>query len=183
MFTTKSAGALGLPLDNHQSGRQGMAGRKKNRDAAREAQFTLQNYVPYLVNRLAIATLNYNAASSEFKKHGVSTYRILMVLRDHTVCRFGDLVKLTSIEPPTLSRFLNMLEAESLIRRRRSISDTRSVMISLSPAGRVLAKRLIPYSLSVEDVVTEGMSETEIQLVKQLLTRMYENVMRQGRQK
>jgi DNA-binding MarR family transcriptional regulator len=155
-----------------------MAERRKKKDTAREEQFTLQNYVPYLVNRLANATLNYNAESSEFTLHGVSTYRILMVLRESRVCRFGELAKLTAIEPPTLSRLLNALEADGFVRRRRSVSDTRSVMISLSPQGRVLAKRLIPYSLTIEDVVVDGMAPAEVILVKQLLTRMYENVMR-----
>jgi DNA-binding MarR family transcriptional regulator len=166
--------ALGLP----QPERATAATRKARKKAEREGSFTLQNYVPYLVNRLAIATLNYNATSSEFTLHGVSTYRILMVLRENRVCRFGELAKLTSIEPPTLSRLLNALETDGFVRRRRSITDTRSVMISLSPQGRTLAKRLIPYSLTIEDVVVDGMAEKDVQLVKQLLTRMYDNVVR-----
>ena len=144
-------------------------------------EFSFANYVPFLVNRLAIALLTYS--TSEFKRRGltVPTYRILMVLRQHRVCSFKQIAQMTRIEPPTLSRLLNTLEESGLIRRSRSVADTRSVMVSLSPAGRIAAGKAIPFSREVEDMVMEGVNQVDATTFRRLLGHLYENVLRQGR--
>ena len=62
----------------------------------------------------------------EFRKRGltVSTWRVLAVLADRGVCGFGELAELTSIEPATLSRFVEALDA----RRPRSAAGDRPPM-------------------------------------------------------
>ena len=51
----------------------------------------------------------------EFQRRGltVSKWRILAVLSDRGVCGFGELARLTSIEPATLSRFVESLDPRS----------------------------------------------------------------------
>lgn len=151
------------------------------RKTALDEGFSFESYVPFMVNRLAIALLTYSTA--EFEKRGLTVpkYRILMVLRQHRVLSFKQIAQMTRIEPPTLSRLLNTLEESGLIRRSRSVADTRSVMVSLSPAGRSAAEKVIPFSKAVEDMVMQGVSEADAATFRRLLGELYENVLGQGR--
>ena len=139
-------------------------------------RFSLDGYVPFLINRLAIALVAYSTPEFESRGLTIPTYRILMALRQIKACSFKELIEKTRIEPPTLSRLLNLLEESRLIRRRKSDVDSRSVMVSLTPAGRAIAARQIQFSLSVEDMALQGVSREDAATLRRLLAQIYDNV-------
>ena len=65
--------------------------------------------------------------------------------------RFGELARLTSIEPATLSRFVSALHRDGLLRRRRSSADARAVTIALTEKGEVAFQATLPWALDVEN--------------------------------
>jgi DNA-binding MarR family transcriptional regulator len=144
--------------------------------ASRTTNLTIESYVPYLVNRAAVAMLGYSAR--EFEKLGLTVpkWRILLALWNHDECRFGDLAQLTSIEPPTLSRFLNAMSAARLVARRRIESDSRSVSISLTAAGRALFEKTIPFAENVNRTYVKGLSAAELAVLRRALTTIHANV-------
>ena len=77
----------------------------RSKTGSREREF-LAGYLPYLLNRLTREMLR--GVDKQFQERGltVSKWRILAVLSDRGTCRFGELARLTSIEPATLSRFV-----------------------------------------------------------------------------
>lgn len=139
---------------------------------------SIEAYIPYLVNRLAITMIDYSAA--DFEKVGLTVpkWRVLLSLWERGECRFGELVRLTSIEPPTLSRILSSLDREKLVNRKRVPTDTRSVAVTLRPAGRALIKRTFPAALDAEETMTHGLSHDEREALKRTLIKMFENVSR-----
>lgn len=136
----------------------------------------IETYLPYLVNRVALALMSYSAP--EFEKNGLTVpqWRILLALRQYGERRVGDLVKLTAIEPPTLSRLLGMLEERGLLERRRVQPDTRGVAVSLLPAGRHVFEETIESALEAEAMLTEGFTHAERLRLQSYLTRMFDNV-------
>ena len=69
-----------------------------------------ESYIPFLINRAAIAQLAFSART--FEKFGITgnpKWRVIGRLGTHGTMRVGDIAKLTSIEGPTLSRFLSEL--------------------------------------------------------------------------
>ena len=148
------------------------------RRAALESGLLIENYIPYLVNRAATAMLNYLAL--QFDKFGLTVpqWRILLTLWQHPECRFGELAKLTSIEPPTLSRLLNGLEKSRLVKRERIAEDTRSVNVILTAAGATLFKKTIPFAHDTNAFYIEGLSATELTVLRRALAKIYANVQR-----
>jgi DNA-binding MarR family transcriptional regulator len=136
----------------------------------------IEDYVPSLVNRAGTAMLSYSAR--EFQQLGLTVpqFRILLTLWHHDECRFGDLATLTSIEPPTLSRLLNGMAAGKLVKRKRSVEDTRSVTLSLTAAGRALFEKVIPFADRCDELYTAGISASDLAVLRRTLTAIYHNV-------
>jgi DNA-binding MarR family transcriptional regulator len=139
----------------------------------------IESYVPYLVNRAATAMLNYSAL--EFEKLGLTVpqWRILLTLWQHHECRFGELAKLTSIEPPTLSRLLNAMTKSRWVKRERLEADSRSVNVSLTAAGAALFEKTIPFSERVNDLYVDGIPRADLAVLRRALAAIYANVQRQ----
>ena len=136
----------------------------------------LAGYLPYLLNRVTREMVRN--AEKEFRKRGltVSTWRVLAVLADRGVCGFGELAKLTSIEPATLSRFVEALIRDRLIRRRRSIADGRAVTITLTEKGEAAFVETLPWALDVENRLTRKIAPEDVKRLKAMLKTMYANI-------
>ena len=136
----------------------------------------VESYVPSLVNRAATAMLNYSA--TDFQKFGLTVpqWRILLTLWHHRECRFGDLVILTSIEPPTLSRLINAMAAARLVKRLPNANDLRSIKITLTAAGEATFEETIPFAKQANKLYVAGLSAEEIAALRRALTVIYENV-------
>jgi DNA-binding MarR family transcriptional regulator len=84
-------------------------------------------------------------------------YLVMLVLWEEgriTVGRLGERLQLDS---GTLSPLLKRLEANGFVRRERSPADERTVLVSLTPAGRRLERRAqcIPERLLASTGLTE----------------------------
>lgn len=94
-------------------------------------------------------------------------YLVMLVLwerGDTTVSAVGHALQL---ETGTLSPLLKRLESTGLVARTRQLDDERSVLVSLTPAGRELQGRVAP----VQDRVgaATGMSMPEIRALRATL--------------
>jgi MarR family transcriptional regulator for hemolysin len=94
------------------------------------------------------------------------------------VCRFGKLAELTSIEPPTLSRLLNVMQQDRLIRRRRVPTDSRSVDVSLTPLGIRKVEETMPFAMTVNDGFLNGINKADVSTTRRVLVQIYENVLK-----
>jgi DNA-binding MarR family transcriptional regulator len=149
---------------------------KSNRpERTRNVEF-LAGYLPYLLNRLVREMLR--GVDKQFQERGltVSKWRILAVLSDHGTCRFGELARLTSIEPATLSRFVGALHRDGLIRRRRSSADARAVRIALTEKGEIAFQATLPWALDVENTLVNTIDPKDVARLKAMLTTMYANI-------
>ena len=153
------------------------------RRAAAPSGLHIESYVPSLVNRAAMAMLTYSAV--EFEKLGLTVpqWRILLALSQHHICRFGELAKLTSIEPSTLSRLLDAMSKGQWVKRERTEEDTRNVNVSMTARGMALFRKSVPFAETVNNAYVDGISAADLAALRRALTRISTNVerMRLGR--
>src|SRR5262245_38789558 len=145
----------------------------------RRSKLELDNYLPYLINRVGTA-LAVHFTADQLAAHGLSIamWRVLAVLSHNGGQRQIDLAGLTSIDASTLSRLVTRLVRMGLVSRARSRTSSREVLVALSAKGRALVDRLIPAALSLEDSLARGLPPRDRAVVKRALRRMYGNLSR-----
>jgi DNA-binding MarR family transcriptional regulator len=141
------------------------------------AHLDLDNYLPYLLNRVGFALVESFTAAA-LKDHGLSIdmWRVLAALSNNGGQRQVDLSGMTSIDVSTMSRLVSRLVRHGLVTRSRSRTSNREVLVALSPKGRALVQKLIPIAIGLERNAAAGLSAKELAEAKRLLGRMYVNL-------
>jgi DNA-binding MarR family transcriptional regulator len=67
---------------------------------------------------------------------------MLLFLRRHAEARLTEAAASLRVREPTLSLVVNDLVRKRWVTKRRSVTDTRAVCLSLSPRGERLAQRI-----------------------------------------
>lgn len=140
-------------------------------------QLDLDNYLPYLLNRVGFALVaSFTAGALKDHDLSIDMWRVLAALSSNGGQRQVDLSTMTSIDVSTMSRLVSRLVRMGLVTRSRSETSNREVVVALSPKGRALVQRLIPIAKLLERQASAGLSAKELAVVKRLLTRMYGNL-------
>ena len=141
-------------------------------------QIGLQQFAPYLMNRIMG---RYNASLREvLRKHGltisqVRTLAVLSVLDGVTV---NDLSVYTVIEQSTLSRTLDALEGQGLVRREQGVTDSRVRHVFLTDEGRAEFGRAWPFMHDEFETMFEGIDDAEYAALIATLHKMLRNIRR-----
>jgi DNA-binding MarR family transcriptional regulator len=136
----------------------------------------LHHTLPFLLNRIAAdVTDNTNKA---FQSEGLNVYgaRVLILLHldgNHSV---GDLAAQASLDQSTLSHILRRLEKQGLVKRARQASDNRSVLVSLTAAGKVSGAHCWDSVQMHDAQLRDGLDDASVAVLEKLLKRIYKNV-------
>ena len=136
----------------------------------------LNNYVPYLVNRIGPPTADGFAGPLSDAGITLQMWRVLAVLHEYGDQSIGALSQLTSIRISTLSRLVSRMAKKGLVSRRRDGDDARSVTVHLLKTGAGKAEMLIPHAVEYEKRLTRNFSDAELTMFKHLLIKFYEGV-------
>lgn len=140
----------------------------------------LSEYLPYLINRVGSAlAVRFTADRLAARSLSIAMWRVLAVLSSNGGQRQIDLAELTSIDASTLSRLVSRLVRMDLVTRSRSKTNSREVIVRLSPKGKTALRRLIPAALGYERIVSVGIAKKDLAVVKRSLRRMHSNMTRQ----
>ena len=137
----------------------------------------LDNYLPYLINRVGSAVAETYTAEALVKRNlSLAMWRVLAALSNNGEQRQIDLVSMTSIDASTMSRLVTRLVRIGLVTRSRSKTSNREVVVALSAKGRAQVESLIPIAKGLEKTASGGLSAKEQEVVKRALRRMYDNL-------
>ena len=89
-----------------------------------------------------------------------------------------DLARAVGIEGPTLTRHLDGLEENGIVRRVRDASDRRAVRVELTAEGERLFQTLRQAVIAFNRDLTAGLTATELERVRKTLARLEQNVRR-----
>ena len=140
------------------------------------SKFDLTDFVPFLLNRAG--TRVATRFSSLLKDYGIdiTTWRLIASVYQSGQMRVGEIAEFTSIELWTVSRVLTKLENDGLVVREREGGDARAVTIKLTGEGIALIEKIIPQARKFEVVPLDGFSAEEAEQLRDLLARLYDNV-------
>lgn len=136
----------------------------------------LSNYAPYLMNRIMG---RYNASLRvEMAGLGLTTakMRALAVLSVMDGPLIRELAVLAVTEQSTLSRALDQLQAEGLIRRETDAADSRAVRVYSTDAGRAAFEQLWPHMALAQERMFRGIPEDERRAFTGTLQKMLANI-------
>jgi MarR family transcriptional regulator for hemolysin len=87
-----------------------------------------------------------------------------------------DLARAVGIEGPTLTRHLDGLEDNGIVRRVRDGGDRRAVRVELTAKGEKLFQTLREAVIAFNRDLTAGLTEAELERVRKTLARLEQNV-------
>ncbi len=138
--------------------------------------FSVDNCLGFIANRLVKAFLklldykleNFNLTGAQFC--------VMTKLFEEEGLTQTQLAHRLYIESPTLVRTLDRLEEAGLIERRRVPSDRRAFHIFLTEKGHELKDVLMQKGHEVHEIAVQGLSEQEIEMLKDLLFQLWQNL-------
>ena len=142
------------------------------------AEIGLASYAPYLMNRIMG---RYNASlRAEMARLGLTTakMRALAVLTAIDRPLIRELAVYAVVEQSTLSRALDGLVAEGLVRRETDGQDSRATRVSLTEEGKVAFDRLWPHMAEAHAQMFRGISEVERKALIVTLQKVLDNIRR-----
>ena len=142
----------------------------------RLGEIGLANYAPYLMNRIMG---RYNASlRDEMSGLGLTTpkMRALAVLSVVEGPLIRELSVLTVVEQSTLSRALDQLQTEGLIRRETDPNDSRAVRVFITDAGRAKFEVLWPHMAAAQARMFRGIPDEERRAFVATLQKMLHNI-------
>ena len=136
----------------------------------------LQHSIPYLLARAGIKTSQ--SFNTEIKQFGLTLneWRVGATLRQQPHQRLSEVAEHTSIDASTLSRIVDAMVQRKLVIRERGADDARAVALRLSHEGESVIDKVIPLAQLYERVTLAGVSPDEIQLLRNVLTRIFTNL-------
>ncbi|RJG40456.1 MarR family transcriptional regulator [Mesorhizobium sp. DCY119] len=139
-------------------------------------QIGLQQFAPYLMNRIMgryNATLRDDLRKQELTVAQVRALAVLSVTDGVTV---NDLSVYTVIEQSTMSRTLDALEAQGLVRREAPENDSRVRKVFLTDDGRAEFNRAWPAMHVAFEAMFEGIGDAEYAALIATLQKMLGNI-------
>lgn len=102
--------------------------------------------------------------------------KILDYLMYHDGAIQKDIAKFCHIEPASLTAILNGMESKGYVERRNSGKDRRSLHVYLTETGKRYSARLSREFAKIESEALKGLSEEEVRQLRDMLSRVYENM-------
>ena len=143
---------------------------------ARLGEAGLTNFAPYLMNRIMG---RYNAGfREEMAEMGLTTpkARALAVLTVVEGPLIRELAVYAVTEQSTLSRALDQMQTDGLIRRETDSADSRAVRIYITEAGRAAFDDLWPHMAEAQARMFRGIPEDERRAFVATLQKMLVNI-------
>jgi DNA-binding MarR family transcriptional regulator len=120
-------------------------------------------------DRLLTMRLNRHGIKSGFWHY----LRALWIEEGLTQKRLSQITHVTEVTSVSL---LNDMTHRGLIQRERDTADRRQVFVNLTPKGRALKKRILPYATELNKIAIRGIPKEDIELCLAVFSKMASNL-------
>ena len=142
------------------------------------ANFQITDNTLYVMSRILRGFEKYMSSALLQKGLKLPTWRVLWALQEIGQQNIGELSDATTIERSTLSRIIDSMEKNELVRSMPSKPDRRYTKTFLTPRGRRQYEEILPISKELVDWALAGLSKKELDDLSQLLKRVQDNIER-----
>ena len=110
------------------------------------------------------------------RDHGLTEqqWRVIRALADYDRIDAGELAKRSFLLAPSLTRILQFLEREKLVRRLVDENDQRRSMLTLTAKGRKLFSEVAPDSADLYGEIEAQFGSERLELLYELLEEFHE---------
>ncbi|WP_417320593.1 MarR family winged helix-turn-helix transcriptional regulator [Emcibacter sp.] len=103
-------------------------------------------------------------------------WRILAALSDGGEMPIGKLANAVLMKQPTLTKILDRMEADNLVKRHNAPNDRRSTLIRITDKGRDMVSDLLLKSKEHEAQILKSYSAEEEEVLKRVLRTLIERM-------
>ncbi|UWU94886.1 MarR family winged helix-turn-helix transcriptional regulator [Bradyrhizobium sp. CB1015] len=135
----------------------GRSGEVRRREATErvtaqdDRELDLQQYFPYRLARLAEqVSLAVAEVYSERFAMTRQEWRVLAILGARAAIATKEIGPLTTLDKMQVSRAVQGLQSHGIASRKQHPDDRRELIVSLTPAGRALYRKIVPLALARE---------------------------------
>ncbi|WP_338665802.1 MarR family transcriptional regulator [Pararoseomonas sp. SCSIO 73927] len=128
-----------------------------------------ENYLPYLLARASYEVSSTFHASLKGWDLSVPEWRVLACLSDINGLGVGQLAAMALMKQPSMTKVLDRMEADGLVRRRSTREDRRRVLIHLTSKGRARVKPVLEAARAHQDQRLAPLGEEERALILRAL--------------
>ena len=147
--------------------------------AARQAtlgEIGINQFAPYLMNRIMERWNGNLAEALKLQNMSTTMMRALAVLSISSPVTINELSAYAVTEQSTMSRTLDILEAQGLVRRQRRAEDMRIRDVSITEEGRAAFERVWPMMHARFQTLFDGVEEEEYRAFTATLLKILRNV-------
>ena len=136
----------------------------------------LEEHVGYLL--VQVCKAHRQCAESALNEHGVHAGQemILLQLYSGEGIPQSQLAEALCVEPPTVTRMLQRMEASGLVERRADPADARVSLVSLTEQGRQAELPILRAWDELEARLVAGLTDMEQALLRRLLMQALKNL-------
>jgi DNA-binding MarR family transcriptional regulator len=132
--------------------------------------------LPYLMTRVTARTNQLWVR--QLRDHGltIGRWQVLNVLSTYDGSRIGTIADLSGGEQAAVSRVIDQMERDELVKRRPSLNDSRAVEVWITPRGRELTAELMPYAEAFVERMLRTLKDDEIKQMAVFLERIFSDL-------
>lgn len=132
--------------------------------------------LPYMLSR--VSARSNQLWVRQLREHGltIGRWQVLSVLSRFDGSRIGTIADLSGGEQPAVSRVIDQMERDGLVRRRPSLHDNRAVEVWITAQGRKVFDALMPHAEAFVERMVRTLDEAEIKQLTSTLERLFSDL-------
>ena len=133
---------------------------------------------------IAIARIYRRGVDRELARLGISdamALPVMVIARGGGGIRLGALADELGLEPPSLLRVVDQLEAKALVRRQTDAADKRAKCLVLTDAGKALADQVEQVMGEVRGRLFDQIDPAELETASRVIERLEHNLRERAR--
>lgn len=132
--------------------------------------------IPFLLRQVAERLSRSLTEALKAFDQPPAVYRVLIALERSSPSGIGELAEATLIDPSTLSRTIDRMEEQGLVKRGPGSGDGRTVMVAVTAAGRDFFDRILPVASAQYEWSIRGVSPKNLGVLQITLKQMLHNL-------
>ncbi|WP_246668739.1 MarR family transcriptional regulator [Bradyrhizobium sp. UNPF46] len=161
------------------NGVMGRSGESRGREATERATaqddggLDLQRYFPYRLARLA-EQVSLAVAEVYAERFALTRqeWRVLAILGARAEIATKEIGPLTTLDKMQVSRAVQGLQARGIASRKHHPDDRRELIVSLTPAGRALYRKIVPFALARETELLAALTAEEVRVLDRVMHKL-----------
>jgi DNA-binding MarR family transcriptional regulator len=139
-------------------------------------KFRSDEFVPYLMRRVSERLSKSLAEALKPFDQTPNAWRVLVALTSRERASISELAELTIIDPSTLSRTIDRMEEQRLVKRNAGDADARTVVVVLTETGQRAFEQMLPVASTQYEWAIRGIPPKNVDVFRSTLQQMLNNL-------